>query len=177
MRNRKGFTLIELLVVVAIIGVLAALVIVNLNTAQRRSRDTRRKADLAQIRTALEMYYDENLDYPSSADDAAIPVLNPPTSIASEDAAGSAVAAGTAFRTVIADQMTAVPDDPRNGADATDCEAVVGTPAGTPPVPVNHTFDNHYYYYGSDGNDFNLVACLEAPRDGEDEGYHLTNSN
>lgn len=66
MRQQKGFTLIELLVVIAIIGVMAALVIVNLSSANKKSRDSRRKADLAEVKTALELYYDDNLIYPGS---------------------------------------------------------------------------------------------------------------
>jgi type II secretion system protein G len=66
MRRQKGFTLIELLVVIAIIGVLASLVIVNLSTANRKSRDSRRKADLNEIKTALELYYDDFLGYPAA---------------------------------------------------------------------------------------------------------------
>ncbi len=67
MKQEKGFTLIELLVVIAIIGVMAALVIVNLSSANKKSRDARRKADLSEVRTALELYYDDNLQYPTAA--------------------------------------------------------------------------------------------------------------
>ncbi|OIP94809.1 hypothetical protein AUK40_06665 [Candidatus Wirthbacteria bacterium CG2_30_54_11] len=66
MKQQKGFTLIELLVVIAIIGVMAALVIVNLSSANKKSRDARRKADLAEVKTALELYYDDNLRYPAA---------------------------------------------------------------------------------------------------------------
>lgn len=55
----KGFTLIELLVVVAIIGILSSVVLASLNTARAKARDARRKSDLTQIRTAMEMYYDK----------------------------------------------------------------------------------------------------------------------
>jgi len=55
----RGFTLIELLVVIAIIGVLSIIVISSLNTARDKGRDIRRKSDLRQIQTALEMYYDK----------------------------------------------------------------------------------------------------------------------
>lgn len=56
----KGFTLIELLVVISIIGLLSSVVLASLNTARVKARDARRKADLAQIRTALHLYYDKN---------------------------------------------------------------------------------------------------------------------
>lgn len=63
----KGFTLIELLVVIAIIGVLASIVLASLNTARRKSRDTRRVADMNQAKLALELYYDSNRRFPDTA--------------------------------------------------------------------------------------------------------------
>ncbi len=65
-KNQNGFTLIELLVVIAIIGLLSTLSIVALNSARARSRDARRVADVKQIQTALEMYYNEMNSYPTS---------------------------------------------------------------------------------------------------------------
>lgn len=63
--NRKsGFTLIELLVVISIIGLLAAVVLVSLNSSRVKSRDSRRKADIRQMVTALELYFNENNSYP-----------------------------------------------------------------------------------------------------------------
>ena len=64
MKHQKGFTLIELLVVIAVIGILAAVVLASLNDARAKARDTKRIADLHQIRSALEMYYNDNGYYP-----------------------------------------------------------------------------------------------------------------
>ncbi|MDD5627201.1 MAG: type II secretion system protein [Patescibacteria group bacterium] len=67
-KNRKfltGFTLIELLVVIAVIGLLATIVMVSLNSARKKARDAERKSDLKQISLALEMYYDKYNGYPN----------------------------------------------------------------------------------------------------------------
>ncbi|MFA6514572.1 MAG: prepilin-type N-terminal cleavage/methylation domain-containing protein, partial [Patescibacteria group bacterium] len=66
-QNKKGFTLIELLVVIAIIGLLSTLSILALNSARARARDAKRIADVKQIQTALELYYNDTGDYPLTA--------------------------------------------------------------------------------------------------------------
>lgn len=62
--NKSGFSLIELLVVISIIGLLSSLAVVSLNSARQKARDAVRKADMAQLRTALNLYYDDKLKYP-----------------------------------------------------------------------------------------------------------------
>ncbi len=59
MKYKRGFTLIELLVVIAIIGILASVVLVNLNTARLRARNAERIATIDQLRLALQLYYDD----------------------------------------------------------------------------------------------------------------------
>lgn len=53
-RRSRGFTLIELLIVVAIIGILAAIAIVNYLTALDRSRQKRTMSDMRTIASAWE---------------------------------------------------------------------------------------------------------------------------
>lgn len=62
----KGFTLIELLVVVFIIGLLAGLVIINVNNSRKTARDAKRVANLKSIQTALEMYNQKAGTYPTT---------------------------------------------------------------------------------------------------------------
>ncbi|MDR3642937.1 MAG: prepilin-type N-terminal cleavage/methylation domain-containing protein [Candidatus Doudnabacteria bacterium] len=64
-KNQKGFTLIELLVVIAIIGLLASVVLVALNGARAKSRDAKRIADIRQMASAMELFYNDNNSYPS----------------------------------------------------------------------------------------------------------------
>ncbi len=75
--NKSAFTLIELLVVIAIIGVLSTLAIVALGNLRAKSRDAKRVADIKQISTALELYYDDQGYYPT--------IITPGNSLASPD--------------------------------------------------------------------------------------------
>lgn len=67
LKRNKAFTLIELLVVVSLIGVLATLVVSNINSARERARDSVRKSDLRNIQTSLRLYYNDNSAYPQSS--------------------------------------------------------------------------------------------------------------
>jgi type II secretion system protein G len=68
----KGFTLIELLTVIAIIGILASVVLVSLSSSRAKSRDDRRKSDLAVIQQAIEMYYSDHHSFPSNTSTPAV---------------------------------------------------------------------------------------------------------
>ncbi len=59
-----AFTLVELLVAVSIIGLLASIVIASLNNSRQKARDSRRVADIREIRSALELYYTDVREYP-----------------------------------------------------------------------------------------------------------------
>jgi len=65
MNKKEGFTLIELLVVISIIGVIMAFSFVGFSQVRKSAKDTKRKADLEQIRSALEIYRNDCKTYPT----------------------------------------------------------------------------------------------------------------
>lgn len=62
----NAFTLIELLVVISIIGILIALSASAFLSTKASARDTKRKADLEEIRSALEIYRTDCGRYPAT---------------------------------------------------------------------------------------------------------------
>lgn len=62
----EGFTLIELLVVISIIGVVISLSMFGLAGARKSGRDAKRKADMEQIRSGLEIYRSDCGEYPAA---------------------------------------------------------------------------------------------------------------
>jgi general secretion pathway protein G len=66
-KKRNGYTLIELLVVITIIVILGALSFVSYGYISGNSRNAKRKSDLEQVRSALEMYRADKGYYPNGA--------------------------------------------------------------------------------------------------------------
>jgi len=59
-----GFTLIELLVAISIIATLTAIVLPNFMGARERAKDTQKKEDMAALKNALRMVYNDTQSYP-----------------------------------------------------------------------------------------------------------------
>lgn len=55
-KEKKGFTLVETLVVATIIALLASIGITSYSSLSRQARDNKRRADLENLRSALEQY-------------------------------------------------------------------------------------------------------------------------
>lgn len=67
MKIKKGFSLIELIVVITIIAVLTMAAVLSYGPTQKKSRDSRRVADLEKIRMALEMVRQMGTTYPDTS--------------------------------------------------------------------------------------------------------------
>jgi len=59
----QGFTLVEALAVIAIIGFLAAIIIVNVGNSKKQGEDTAVKSALLEVRNAAELYFNQNYTY------------------------------------------------------------------------------------------------------------------
>ena len=99
---KKGFTLIELLIVIGILAILVVALLVTLNPqeAQRKARDTKRMADLATLNAAILQYYDNNAP--------------PALAIAVTSAGGTIACAANWTGLNLCPYMQTVPIDPSN---------------------------------------------------------------
>lgn len=138
MRKLRGFTLIELLVVISIISILSAVIVVSVNGARVKARDTKRKSDLKTIQTALEAYY-----YKNNSNYIKGKFLSFSTSGA------TAWSSATGLPLLVPTYLPSLPSDPINKQNV--------------PVMMNLTpFNNYgYYYYSGDGNSYYLGTNLE----------------
>lgn len=146
-RNKQSFTLIELLVVISIIGLLASTVFAALGGARAQARDARRKAEIKNIETALDLFYVDKGSYTQPE------VMCNDTSYGGLGACGSAGGTGNwdansdLLDLVTGNYMSQLPLDPIN----------------------NSTY--YYYYepwnagqggYANAGQAYDLCAVLEA---------------
>ena len=66
MRHPKGFTLVELLVVMAILGILVAIAVPQLQQAPIRAKEATLREDLFTFRTCLDQFYADKGHYPDT---------------------------------------------------------------------------------------------------------------
>jgi len=66
LKRNLGFTLVELLIVIGLLGAIALIVIAAINPIEQsnRARDTRFKADSAQLISAIDRYFAARLEFP-----------------------------------------------------------------------------------------------------------------
>lgn len=154
-QQNKGFTLVELLVAVGIIGVLASVSVVSVNSVRAKGRDAKRVSEVKQMQTALEAYFSNSASasYPVVA--AKIDKLGETLVQLCNVPAGFATTANTAGNCGVAGNapifMQKVPRDPSNGA----------------------SIGGNAYEYTYESKDAANAACTTAPCTSYEIGFRL----
>ena len=152
---KKGFTLIELLIVIAILAILMSVIVITLNPAEmlRKSRDSKRIADLSALRTALNLYLtdvsspdlDTNVSGGCGTGTYGKAFLSVPAA-----AAGQCTSLSTSY-CVTSDNVAKVDGNGWVPVDLTSISG--GSPIAALPLdPTNSTSSNLYYAYGCDAS-------------------------
>jgi general secretion pathway protein G len=150
--KQKGFSLIELLVAIAIIAVLMALAVPNYLGARERARDSKKKSELSQLKTALRLYYNDYQRYPAAVK---------PADLQGRGTIGGCKVGGTSACPCKVDSF-----DFATSSDA-GCDSVLTIYMKR--FPANMTFGNNVDHYGvsGTGEDFCIVTPLENISDAD----------
>ncbi len=86
----KGFTLMELLLVIAVLGILVVVLLITINPleAQKKTRDTKRLADIKTLQVLIVQYIDDGRAIPATG-------IGSATGISSTGNAGNVATAGS----------------------------------------------------------------------------------
>jgi prepilin-type N-terminal cleavage/methylation domain-containing protein len=112
----RGFTLIELLVVIAIISLISAVILASVNSARAKARDSRRLADINQLRNAFQLYFADNGSFPTASGARCLGATDAETcwSGYNHNAGGSGFSGSSALITALTPYMRSIPTDPNS---------------------------------------------------------------
>jgi len=157
MSDQRGFTLIEVMVAISIMAILTSVIIGPLNKARQSGTDALRISQLAQIRNALELYYDNNKVYPNTPCDsrATLPNCWGP--------------GGAFYQRLVPTYMSSLPLDPNNNSSSgymcANCGEYLYTPLSSNTKYILSTYlsTNHPKKKGIKWNNYVEVPGVTLP--------------
>jgi prepilin-type N-terminal cleavage/methylation domain-containing protein len=142
-KSKQGFTLIELLVVISIISLLSTIIFANITESRKRARDVVRLTDLRDMQIALELYFNDNGQYPfGNVAFSPWTSVSAPGSWSLDDPDPARVAAmRSLYWALVPKYLPKLPLDPVNKEDV----SVVNFLGSGPPYSI--PYDTGYVYY------------------------------
>ncbi|MBI4067477.1 type II secretion system protein [Candidatus Gottesmanbacteria bacterium] len=135
-----GFTLIEILVAATIISLLSTIGFISYQATGRIARDAKRKADLQQIRSALEVYKSVNRVYPMTGSNLWY------SSESGDDHLPDVVSRADYVPGLEPNYIAKLPKDPKGGI------STISTCNDVPP------YMRAYLYRSDDGSEYKLLS-------------------
>jgi general secretion pathway protein G len=77
LKNRRGMTLLEIMIVLAIVASLIGVLATQINSRMKKAKINQAKIQIGEIGKALDMYYTDCNNYPTSADGLGALVTQP----------------------------------------------------------------------------------------------------
>lgn len=74
LRNTRGFSLAEVLIVIALLGILASVVLLNMGGSDVKAKESNLQSNLEVLRSAINMYKYDHGHFPGSKDDHGYPL-------------------------------------------------------------------------------------------------------
>jgi len=68
-RSESGWTLVEMLIVISLVVIMAGISVISYSSAVTRSREAVLKEDLFRMRDAIDQYFADRNEYPTSLDE------------------------------------------------------------------------------------------------------------